>query len=150
MIFYLIYHSQATAPMNDDDLLLLLDISRSWNKDHSLTGMLLYIQGEAGGSSKGRFIQVIEGTELEVRRIFDRIKTDARHHHVTILNEGKLKSRNFKDWRMGFESLTLGDVNSHLGYATFAKVFSEDFDPKKFNFALNFLLSFYDLRSTIC
>ncbi|MGF7081478.1 BLUF domain-containing protein [Mucilaginibacter sp. UYCu711] len=150
MLYYLIYVSKATAPMSATDLLSLLDSSRTWNEAHELTGMLLYIQGEPVGEKAGRFIQVLEGSEPKVRQIFDLISTDVRHNLVSILNEGPLKSRNFESWRIGFEAITTVDLSKHPGYVDLNNAFLEAFDRKKFNFALNFLKTFYDLRSKIC
>jgi hypothetical protein len=149
MIFYLIYVSKATAPMDAADLLRVLDVSRIWNEGHELTGMLLYVQAEPKGLNGGRFIQVLEGSEAEVREIFGKIRADFRHDHVTLLNEGPLKNRNFESWRMGFESVTQADLTAHPGAVDLNSAFLESFDSKKFNFALNFLKSFYDLRSNL-
>ncbi len=150
MLFYLIYVSRATAPMDENNLLNLLDVSQRWNVNHDLTGMLLYIKAGKTSNYGGRFIQVLEGSEMEVRHIFyDKIKVDSRHEHITLLNEGPLKTRNFQDWSMGFDSISDIEFKCHPGYVELNNGFPESLNPKKFNFALNLLKSFYELRSKI-
>jgi hypothetical protein len=150
MLYYLIYFSKATVWMKDPDLLKVLEVSRAWNGTHHLTGLLLYIQGEEIHQKKGRFIQVLEGDEQDVKEIFEIIKINSKHDHITLLNEGYLETRNFKDWQMGFESVTAADFQNKPGFVRLKQLFSDHFDGKKTNFALNFLRSYYDLRSTIC
>jgi hypothetical protein len=80
----------------------LLVWSRSYNAQRGLTGLLLY--------SETQFVQVIEGDESAVRHLYDRIRQDGRHHHVTTLSEGPEPHRWFADWQMAagyLESITL-------------------------------------------
>lgn len=150
MLYYLIYVSKATAPVNDADLLAILDNARAWNEAHGITGMLLYIHGEPAVEHAGRFMQVLEGSELEVRHIFNQIKSDGRHQFVTVLNEGTLKARNFESWRMGFESIKAADICKSPGFVELNDVFLDSLSRKRFNFTVNLMKSFYGLRSTIC
>lgn len=73
----------------------ILKTSRVYNAEHGVTGLLLY--------SQGKYYQVLEGEEAEVRSLFiDRISKDKRHHSITLLEEQKLEARNFPEWSMGF------------------------------------------------
>ena len=150
MIYYLIYFSKATVWMKAPDLLKVLEVSRAWNETHGITGMLLYIQGEKVDQKKGRFIQVLEGNEQDVKEIFEIIKSNSKHDHITLLNEGYLETRNFKNWQMGFESVTAADYQNKPGFVQIRQLFSDKYNGKKTNFALYFLRSYYDLRSVIC
>ncbi len=69
MLFHLIYVSTAVKPMIGDELVSLLEQSRARNKRHRITGMLLY--------SDGHFMQVLEGEEASVMKIFEDISHDA-------------------------------------------------------------------------
>src|SRR3954468_16894005 len=86
MIFYLIYISKAKRLMQEDELVALLNESRNWNNDHGLTGMLLYVEGRFIEQNEGRFMQVLEGDERQVKSIFEKIKTDVRHFHIIVLD----------------------------------------------------------------
>lgn len=102
----LLYISSATHPMNDDDLMSLLQECRQSNNKDGITGMLLYC-----GDS---FIQVLEGTEDEVDSLFKIIKKDPRHNNVTVLERKTITERKFADWSMGFKNISdieLQDVN---------------------------------------
>ena len=89
-----IYLSSATKPISDEEISLLLTVSRKRNLENNITGLLLY--------ADGNFIQIIEGNELDVNLLFDKIQKDSRHKNViTVVNE-KIKKRSFSDWSMGY------------------------------------------------
>ena len=84
-------------PLTDPELVDLLVECRSRNADRGITGLLLYRQG--------RVLQMLEGDELVVRNLYDRIRMDVRHEHVTNVWAGTASGRRFPDWSMGFEDL---------------------------------------------
>lgn len=89
-----IYLSSATKPLSDEEISLLLTVSRKRNLENNITGLLLY--------ADGNFIQIIEGNEVDVNLLFDKIQKDSRHKNViTVVNE-KIKKRSFSDWSMGY------------------------------------------------
>lgn len=146
MIYSLIYFSTTAKPMQDEDLLPLLEESRSWNLAHGITGMLLYIAGEIGKLEQGRFMQALEGTEGEVKGIFEKIRADKRHHHLILLNEVSTKKRNFAAWTMGFASLDMEEYKANPGFFELNDTFLNNGNKKKLNIALNFLKSFYTIN----
>lgn len=107
-LHHLVYQSFATTTMSEKDLEVLLTQSRTWNHAHALTGVLLY--------SHGDIMQVLEGTEDEVRYIFQRIEQDNRHYRVTKLSDGPIQERNFAQWSMGFKAVNPEDFQHLLGY----------------------------------
>ena len=135
--------------MHHTELLCLLQNARSHNAYNSLTGMLLFVPAKTQNIGNGRFIQVLEGSKENVIAIFERILADKRHHHITILNQGHLNVRNFAEWQMGFEYIEESNFKDESGYVKLNDAFFENFQPEKFNFALNFLKSFYELRTKI-
>lgn len=149
MLHYLIYTSRAKTPMATSDLLALLKVARSCNESLGLTGMLLYINTHSDLYQCGNFIQFLEGEKSTVLKIYEKIKVDNRHENMILLNEGWLKERNFSDWRMGFESISAANLTEQLGYVQLNDKLFENLDFEKFNFALNLMKTFYDLRSTI-
>lgn len=144
-MFYLIYMSKAAKLMHDEDLNAVLQESRDWNQSHGITGMLLYIRGNILGHAEGRFIQALEGTEAEVKGIFESIKNDKRHDNITLLNQGSIKKRNFETWLMGFESLSIEELQSKEGFFELNDQFLDSGKLKGLNVALNFLKNFYTL-----
>jgi hypothetical protein len=148
MLFNLIYISKATKLMTENELLYLLNQSTAWNKDHGLTGMLIYIEGRFIDRVEGRFMQVLEGTEYEVDRIFKNISKDARHHQLIVLKRGELESRNFDSWLMGFNSIGLDDYKQHPNFFELNDEYLKSENFKSSNSALSFLKSFYDTHKT--
>lgn len=145
--FYLIYTSQAVKLMQSDDLISLLNQSRRNNAVLGLTGMLLYMESRLLTKLEGRFIQVLEGYEPEVRLIYERILSDTRNRGILLLSCGHCDERYFPDWSMGYCSFSKPqgletDNYFHLG---------DDF-PARLNLAGNgcrrqLLLYFYALNT---
>lgn len=83
----------------------ILMTSRRNNAKVSLVGGLYY--------GNNRFFQYLEGEEEEVRRTFDRIKSDDRHRNIMTLIEEPIDARTFSDWSMKYVPLS-EDVSSFL------------------------------------
>jgi hypothetical protein len=143
-IYYLIYISTAAKLMPEKELHSLLEQSRRNNKRYDLTGMLLYMQARFIAQLDGRFIQVLEGRERDVRKMYDRIRQDERHHHVMLLASGYEKKRSFGDWSMGFEAIDDYAANNTSGYFQL----EDHFLKRAINSPaqLNFLRSFYQIN----
>ncbi|TDN40134.1 BLUF domain-containing protein [Hymenobacter sp. UV11] len=92
--YQVLYHSVAAQPFDEAQLQALLERSRNFNGRHSITGILLY--------SDGRFVQLLEGDEQQVRQLYARIQQDPRHTQVVTVSEGPGPARRFADWSMGF------------------------------------------------
>jgi hypothetical protein len=97
-IYHIFYRSQATYFPTKEQLQDLLEWFRNYNAQHHLTGLILY--------SDGRFAQVLEGTEAEVRTLFTRIQQDLRHQHVFTISEGPGPQRWFADGQMALNQIT--------------------------------------------
>jgi len=102
-IFYLIYTSIESSLFNNKELKALLNQCRDFNNRNNITGVLLYVRGLQITKSKGRFMQLLEGDERVIRRLFNKIVNDERHESVVLLQIGKYEQRCFTDWTMGFE-----------------------------------------------
>lgn len=132
--------------MQESDLLDILNRSRTWNREHGITGMLLYLEGRFLSQKEGRFMQVLEGKEHEVKGIFEQIKNDHRHHSFIILKQATVSQRNFASWSMGFKSLKLEACNALPGYFDLNDEFVKSDELQQSNQPLNFLKSFYDIN----
>lgn len=64
------------------------------NRRSGITGVLVY--------DRGRFIQMLEGPQAAVDRIYARICEDTRHTEVTVLLKEPANERLFDDWAMAF------------------------------------------------
>jgi hypothetical protein len=107
MLYNLIYFSHAANAMHTKDMNPILIQSRIKNTSHEITGMLVYVEGIFNDRTEGRFLQVLEGTELEVTAIYESIKGDSRHNQVTTIKDGPIENRKFSSWKMGYKSFNL-------------------------------------------
>jgi lipopolysaccharide biosynthesis regulator YciM len=94
----IIYSSSATAPFSEQQLDELLQTSRRNNLAADITGMLLY--------KEGNFMQTLEGPELAVQTLVEKIRSDPRHSNFTALMETPILERSFGNWSMGFKRIT--------------------------------------------
>ena len=94
-LYHLVYQSQALVPFEAAELTALLHQSRAHNRQVHVTGLLLH-------APDGRFLQILEGEDADVRQLYyQHISSDPRHHHCRVLGEGPCAERSFADWNMG-------------------------------------------------
>lgn len=96
--------------MAEPEILSILEHARANNARHGLTGALLYFEG--------RFIQILEGPDDEVRERFDAICADPRHRNIQV-SEDVIARRQFPDWTMGFRPSSLQAVRDVPGWDDF-------------------------------
>ena len=110
--------------MSDAELVDLLLQARTRNQQLRLTGMLLY--------KDQNFMQVLEGKEANVMRVFASIEVDKRHKSVDTLRAEYIPHRNFPDWTMGFANVNDLDPATMPGFSRFmernfrSEYFTED------------------------
>ena len=105
-MFCLVYRSTAQLAFKTVDVKEMLEKARISNSRDNITGCLLYYEGE--------FIQYLEGNQIKVLNLFDKIKADKRHKDISILAHGITDSREFKDWEMAYADY-FGD-NDQINY----------------------------------
>lgn len=135
--------------MSDESLQQVLTVSRAWNLQHGITGMLIYVEGKFLSPDRentdlvteGRFMQVLEGTEADVLEIFEAIRTDSRHYGMMVLKKDQLTARNFAEWDMGFKRIN--NHNNDEGFTHLDDWFTASNPGKGDNTPLKFLKSFY-------
>ena len=110
-----VYTSEATAPMTVENLQHLLRQARAYNHAHDLTGLLFYSDG-AGESQAGAFLQILEGSEPDVRGLASRIRLDLRNTRFRVLADGPVEERLFPDWALGFVAVVPPDLERLTGY----------------------------------
>lgn len=110
----LIYMSYAVRPLSMAQLCQLLASARRRNAELALTGILLY--------GNERFVQVLEGPEIAVRTLYERIKRDARHRQVTAYADRPITKRTFTQWAMAFQANSPEQAAALAGYLGAAEV----------------------------
>ncbi|WP_115701748.1 PAS domain S-box protein [Legionella sainthelensi] len=103
----LIYLSSATKVFTSQELKTLLKQSRSRNLKQDITGLLIY--------SGHSFMQLLEGSEMDVRDVYASILNDPRNTGNFILFEQHTDKRLFLNWQMQFRELELDLFNDLYG-----------------------------------
>lgn len=102
-VFQMVYISAQTVDFDEEALRELLAVARKNNHALGVSGMLLYHQGS--------FIQVLEGDQDVVERLFEKIELDDRHTNTTVIFRGHAEERTFDEWAMGYLSArTMKDI----------------------------------------
>ncbi len=114
-LYSLVYLSQATRPMTDDDLADILRVSRANNSQRAITGLLLH--------ESDVFMQALEGPRAAVEALFARISRDDRHRDVVVLVEDEISARNFGAWRMAYHRVQPGASGQPDGFSTLLETY---------------------------
>jgi hypothetical protein len=110
-MFRLVYVSSAVNPFSKQELLDLLAKSRANNERLDITGMLLYKDGD--------FMQLLEGDEQAVRKLYAVIAKDPRHEGTITLVDEAITERLFANWSMAFRDLNDAEVRQLPGFSPF-------------------------------
>ena len=110
MFYELTYYSVADNNIKRDEVLRILEISRKNNKEHKITGCLVY--------HNDQFAQILEGSKQAVHDLYKKIEKDTRHTSVTLITVGEKSERTFNSWTMAFFDLEntdeLGDKKNYF------------------------------------
>lgn len=96
-MFCLVYKSKAIPNLSFAQIEFLLEKARLFNSANNISGCLLFYEGE--------FIQYLEGNQIKVLKLFDKISIDKRHTNVQLLSHGLIEKREFKNWSMAFKNV---------------------------------------------
>jgi len=119
----LLYCSQGTPGMSDAKIQDTLTVARRNNKARGITGVLVH-----GG---GMFMQVLEGPEQAVLRLYVKILDDPRHSDCQIIYVTPAKGAVFRDWSMGMinsdplEFQHIAELRAHRLETVSAKAFMD-------------------------
>jgi hypothetical protein len=89
----ILYFSQATNAVTPDQIRDILESSQRNNAAAGITGVLIH-----GG---GLFMQVLEGPENAVLRLYVKILDDRRHSNGQLIHISPVSERMFESWSMG-------------------------------------------------
>lgn len=124
-----LYRSRARPGLRAADLNAIIDTAETQNRAADVTGLLLYGTIPAIPGAPGQFVQWIEGPEDAVERLFEAIRSDARHVEVEVLARGDVAAltdgatggqRLFPSWSMGLVRLSELPATA-AGFLTFAR-----------------------------
>ncbi|WP_130733688.1 BLUF domain-containing protein [Flavobacterium sp. J27] len=96
-MYRIIYLSSATTKFTKEDINQLLEKSRDNNQKNEITGLLLY--------SDGNILQIIEGKQKALKKLYSKIIMDPRHKHIIKVFEGKVTNRIYPNWKMAFNGV---------------------------------------------
>ena len=106
----IVYSSAARGTIDQDALTSIREQARVRNARRDITGCLLFRDGV--------FIQLLEGSRIEVDMVFASISRDPRHHRVTVLVDEPITTRAFAQWAMAFRILRPDDPLGTTGQVT--------------------------------
>ncbi len=93
----LVYISQSTRKMSQEDLHAILKTAKTNNEPIEVTGSLFY--------NGGWFLQVLEGAPATLQELYKKIEKDPRHKNSRILYNEPAKFRTFTRWSMNMTNL---------------------------------------------
>ena len=91
------YVSSAVYRFSEVTLLDLVDQCQRNNERLGVTGILVY--------SDGNFMQVIEGADLVIHALYERIQRDSRHRGIHTVHQQVIQAREFRGWSMAYNIL---------------------------------------------
>tara|TARA_R110000764_G_scaffold53874_1_gene117379 strand:+ start:1535 stop:2008 length:474 start_codon:yes stop_codon:yes gene_type:complete len=103
MIFTLTYGSLASGKMCASELELLMATARSNNNKLGVTGCLIYFMGG--------FVQVLEGEEVIIKGLYEKIKKESRHKNVYTFSNERTGTRDFPNWGMAYYPMDSKNLN---------------------------------------
>ena len=106
-IHQIVYSSLASKKMLKSDLVIILRKARTNNRISDITGLLMYIDGY--------FLQILEGSEDNVREIYNKISLDVRHKDCQIIYEGDSDKRFFSRWEMAYAAPSARELSVWSG-----------------------------------
>jgi hypothetical protein len=118
MLSRLIYSSEPSRALDDQQVTAILTTARQNNERNDITGMLVF--------DSTAFLQVIEGDREKLSKLYAALVRDPRHHHLTILGMGPIDEREFSSWQMGFAAAHAGHRALFLKHSA-----SSRFEPQR-------------------
>lgn len=98
----ILYSSKTHNRLSETDLTKLLHQSRENNLRTHIKGILCYNHSD--------FIQVLEGPETAVIKLYQKILDDDRHHDCELINICLSSKYIFNSWSMGYIDISYGDM----------------------------------------
>jgi len=104
-MYTLAYESIELHDFAPNEMERLLTKSRKYNNKKGITGCLIYFEG--------RFVQILEGQEERVKKLFSIIEADERHGDIRLFSEDTIDENTFPNWGMAYYPINKTDADSH-------------------------------------
>ena len=111
--FQLIYTSKPVSQLTEESMIDILVGAQKYNQDEGVSGFLLY--------SPEKLIQLIEGDELNVEDLYQKIKKDRRHADIAVQYFGFANKRCMPFLGMGLCFMEELNHHDHQFYFTRAE-----------------------------
>jgi hypothetical protein len=98
LVYYSTYALKSSGNALVADLQLILASAIRNNRDHDVTGGLVF--------NRSHFVQVLEGDSVSVSQTFARISRDPRHCETVLVEMKPVSARLFGAWSMGYAGKT--------------------------------------------
>jgi len=121
MDYCITYFSTAVESTTEENILDIVEFSRTKNARLNITGVLLYVNGN--------IVQVLEGDQSTVEHLYKSIQADPRHTNVRTVISHPIGQRLFNQWYMGYETLTTQQYDEVQGIITAEPRQEVFFDP---------------------
>ena len=125
------YLSQSKLDWTDEAIDELLERSKQNNATKRITGAMIY--------ANGYFMQLIEGPQIAVDKLYSAIEADPRHEVLSLLHSQEIKDRHFSDWAMEYRD------SDDLGERALMTIHAAKQDSERFP-VIHFLECFNDRR----
>ena len=125
------YLSQSKLDWTDEAIDQLLERSKQNNATKRITGAMIY--------ANGYFMQLIEGPQIAVDKLYSAIEADPRHEVLSLLHSQEIKDRHFSDWAMEYRD------SDDLGERALMTIHAAKQDSERFP-VIHFLECFNDRK----
>lgn len=122
MVFQLIYTCALNNDVSCKDLAEIAKTSAVQNEARGITGMLI--------CKDGSVLQILEGEEDVVEKLYEQIKRDSRVKNLIVLIRRMAETREFPDWSMGYRSANIDDAAFNLSAASLPDALPLDPSPE--------------------
>jgi hypothetical protein len=102
MIKSLLYISSPSQYLKSEEIHRILEHAQVKNGENNITGFLLY--------NNNLFVQLLEGTDADIKETYERISNDLRHTHLIVLSNAISDNRSFDGYYSGFNVFNSVDV----------------------------------------
>ena len=96
-VYQLTYRSKAIQEITPNNIYEIVKVANEFNPSLAITGCLIFYNGY--------FIQILEGEQVAVEELYNKIKKDKRHTFTNILSKGWAPKRIFENWNMAYMNL---------------------------------------------
>lgn len=111
-----------TSPQAQSSIDDIVRVAKAENSKRNITGVLFYVDG--------KFLQVIEGREEDLRHLMQNIERDPRHRDIEYLIDTEVDKRGFGQWNMDVFPLDDEKIFDHDTLVALTESFQANLVPR--------------------